>query len=162
MAALLLLCGCSSTLRGRPDVTVPPTATAAYTETAASDIRIHDAYGTPVSLFDYLGKPILLQFWPNGNNLSEAELDMLQRAYESHGETIVFLLICPEPPLPTSGFSERGLLPLLYFDPDREAAAIYDAKQMPVTVFVDADGFIAGESRGTISEEALLFGLNLL
>lgn len=161
-AALLLLCGCSPTLRGRPNVTVPPIATAAYSETLAADIRLTDTDGNTVSLLDYLGKPVLLQFWPDGNGLTEAELDMMQRAYESNGENIIFLLVCPEPPMPPNAFSERGLLPLLYFDPEQTAAEIYNAKQTPATIFIDADGFIAAQSEGSISEDALLFGLKLL
>lgn len=161
-AALVFLCGCSSSLRGRPDVTLPPVATAAYSETLAADIRLTDGDGNAVSLLDHLGSPILLQFWPDTSAPSDEELDIIQRAFESHGESIIFLLVCPKPPMPPDAFSERGLLPLLHFDPEQTAAEIYNAKQTPATIFIDADGFIAAQSEGSISEDALLFGLKLL
>lgn len=161
-AALLLLCGCSSSLRSNPNVTVPPTTTAAYTETPASDFSVTDAEGNRTCLFDHLGTPVLVQFWPDPTALSERELDIIQHAFDEHGEEIVFLLVCPVPPSPNDLFSERGLLPLLHFDADGSAAAVYGVGDMPATLFIDADGFIATQASGSITEDALLFGLDLL
>jgi len=161
-AAQFLLCGCSPSLRGNPRITVPPTVTAVYTETPASNIRITDTAGIEKNLFDHLGSPILLQFWPDPAALTEAEANAMRAAYDTHGEKIVFLLVCPAPPAPDTLFSEHGLLPLLFFDADGSAAKTYNAAEAPATIFIDADGFIATQSIGPISEEALIFGLNLL
>lgn len=158
-AALLLPCGCSSSLRTRPGVTVPPVATAAYTETPAADIRLTDINGNEVFLFDHLGTPVLLQFWTN-DEISEEELSAMQRAYAARGEEIVFLLVCPTP-FPDL-LSEKGFSELLYFDPDGSAAAAYGIGSSCATIFIDADGFIATQSIGPLSEDALLFGLQLL
>jgi len=161
-AALLLLCGCSPSLRSNPAITVPPVATAAYTETPASDIPLIDADGNEFSLFDHLGTSILLQFWPNPELLSDAELDVMQRAYTEYGKETVFLLILSQASVSTDAFSERGMQALLCYDPTGTAAAAYGALDQPATIFIDADGFIATQSNGILSEDALFFGLSLL
>jgi len=161
-AALFLLCGCSPSLRGNPAITVPPVATATYTETPAQNIQLTDNKGDSITLFDYLGSPVLLQFWPDLNALSDSELDAMQHAYMQKGDDIVFLLVCPAPPSSDDAFSKRGLLPLLCFDADGAAAKTYEAEHAPATIFIDADGFIVTQANETISQDALFFGLDLL
>lgn len=159
-AALLLLCGCSSSLRTRPGVTVPPVATAAYTETPATDIVLTDANGNEMHLFDHLGTPVLLQFWPEGTAIAEENVAAVRRAYDDCGKDVMFLVVCTVSH--ADALTEAGLASLVHFDTDGAAARAYDIDQSPVTIFIDADGFIATQSVGTISEEVLLFGLKML
>lgn len=163
-----LMCACSNSLRPRPGQTVPPVTTAAYTETAAADISVMDSDGRPVLLSDYLGTPVLLKFWASWNTRSTDELPALQRAYNLYGEDIAFLIVnvtdgTRETQQSAQAFlNEQGYTFPVLFDHDGAAALTYGAGERPVTVFIDADGFIVTLSQGEIAEDALLFGLRLL
>lgn len=149
-----------------PMTPIPYADGAGFEVDAAHDFSFMSHTDEEVSLFDYIGRPMLLHFWNGESDAVLAELQALDRAYREYGEEIVFL------PVHTMGAQTRGeaealfgrqslALPM-FFDEDGSAMRACGASQAPVTYFIDADGFIAAASTGSIDEETLLFGLSLL
>lgn len=145
---------------------VPYAEGASFAVDAAHDCAFVAEEGERITLFDYLGTPVLLHFWNGEGEAELAELQALERAYQEYGEQIIFL------PVHTQGtqsrseaeaFYRRESLALpLFFDEDGSAIEAYGKPQAPVTYFIDAEGFIAASSTGSIDEDTLLFGLSLL
>lgn len=145
---------------------VPYAEGASFAVDAAHDCAFVAEEGERITLFDYLGTPVLLHFWNGEGEAELAELQALERAYREYGEQIVFL------PIHTQGaqsrseaeafFRRESLALPLFFDEDGSAIEAYGKPQAPVTYFIDAEGFIAAASTGSIDEDTLLFGLSLL
>lgn len=145
---------------------VPYAEGASFAVDAARDCAFVGEDDESISLFDYLGTPVLLHFWNGEGEAELAELQALERAYREYGEQIVFL------PIHTQGaqtrseaeafFRRESLALPLFFDEDGSAIEAYGKPQAPVTYFIDAEGFIAAASTGSIDEDTLLFGLSLL
>ena len=145
---------------------VPYAEGASFAVDAARDCAFVGEDDERISLFDYLGTPVLLHFWNGEGEAELAELQALERAYREYGEQIVFL------PIHTQGaqtrseaeafFRRESLALPLFFDEDGSAIEAYGKPQAPVTYFIDAEGFIAASSTGSIDEDTLLFGLSLL
>lgn len=145
---------------------VPYAEGASFAVDAAHDCAFVGEDDERISLFDYLGTPVLLHFWNGEGEAELAELQALERAYQEYGEQIIFL------PVHTQGaqsrseaeafFRRESLALPLFFDEDGSAIEAYGKPQAPVTYFIDAEGFIAASSTGSIDEDTLLFGLSLL
>jgi len=142
-------------------------------ENAEEKIRVPnftalDEYGNEVELYDFLGKPIVLNFWASWCGPCRMEMPYFDDAYKEHGEEINFLMVNL-----TDGSTETvesasefiGLegfsFPLL-FDSTQEAAYLYGVYSIPMTFFVDAEGYLVARATGSIDGEMLKSGLDML
>jgi peroxiredoxin len=57
---------------------------------------------------------------------------------------------------------EAGYTFTVLFDTKQEAAITYGLTSIPLTVFIDKDGYIEGVARGGIDEETLRYGISLI
>ena len=127
-----------------------------------------DEEGNEVELYDFLGKPIVLNFWASWCGPCRAEMPDFDSAYKEHGEEINFLMVNL-----TDGTTETvesasefiGLegfsFPLL-FDTMQEAAYLYGVYSIPMTFFIDAEGYLVARASGSINGEMLKSGLYML
>ena len=58
--------------------------------------------------------------------------------------------------------SEMGFAFPIYFDTYGDASYAYEVSAFPTPVFIDADGYVVARYRGTISEETLQSGINMI
>ena len=160
--AAMLTTGCRKEgLHARADITVPPVPTAVYTESAAPDITIRDMNGNSIRLSDLFGKPIVLKFFRPDHAHSMDDLALLQDAFDVHKEDIQFVILTDRDPS-SLVFPDDMRISLPFFtDPDGTAFTAYHIADMPATIFIDADGFIAAQAQDSISKEALDFGIKL-
>lgn len=145
---------------------IPYAEGAAFDVASAPDFAFAGSDGAFASLYDHLGTPILVHFWNGGGDAVVEELHALDRAFANYGEDVQFLIIH------TAGeqsqneakslFSREELKLPLFFDADGSALDACGAMQPPVTYFIDAEGFVAAASTGSIDEDTLSFGLSLL
>ena len=138
------------------------TADADAAETfAAMDFTVYDADGNQVSLSDFFGKPILINFWATWCPPCKSELPDFDRVYADYGEDVVFMMVnmtdgSRDTVESASAFvADNGYSFPVYYDCDLNAAYTYGASSIPMTVLIDADANIVGAQIGILTEEQL-------
>ena len=134
----------------------------------AVDFIVYDEDGNQVHLFDYIGKPLVLNFWASWCGPCKMEMPFFQEKYEELGEDVQFLMVNM-----TSGSretKERAVkliqkseytFPVLY-DLDSYAAYVYSVYSLPTTLFLDAEGYVIAMANGSIKGEILQRGIDMI
>ncbi len=128
---------------------------------AAMDFTVYDIDGTPVSLSEFYGRPILINFWATWCPPCKAELPDFDRVYSDYGADVVFMMVnmtdgSRDTVESASAFVEdNGYSFPVYFDSDLDAAYTYGASSIPMTVLIGADANIVGAQVGVLTEEQL-------
>lgn len=127
----------------------------------APDFTVVDVDDNEVKLSDYIGKPIVLNFWASWCPPCKAEFPEFEKVYNEQKDDVTFLMINM-----TDGqreTKEKGLkyitdneytLPI-YFDTKQEASFTYGIVSIPTTLFINTDGNIVSAKQGQISEKTL-------
>ena len=111
----------------------------------APPFTLNDVEGHPVSLTDYKGKIVLLNFWATWCEPCKKEMPEIQAAYEQYKDRgfVVLGVNFGENPDPAVSFVHHGRLtfPVL-LDRKVNVAERYGVLGLPVSFFIDADGMI--------------------
>ena len=59
----------------------------------AMDFTVYTTDGTPVSLSDHFGRPILINFWATWCPPCKSEMPDFDRVYADYGDDVVFMMI---------------------------------------------------------------------
>lgn len=140
----------------------------------ASDIRRADfnfplisISGERLSLDDFEGKTIFLNFWATWCPPCIAEMPNIQDLYESlsANEEIVFIMLSlDEDPQTARAFLDRKKYTLPVYFPAGRQPGVYNSSVVPTTYIISPDGNIVSEKRGMAkynSESFKTFLLNL-
>ena len=134
----------------------------------APDFTVYDADGNPIHLSDFIGKPIILNFWASWCGPCKSEMPDFDQAFSQYGENIHFVMVnC------TDGYREtidtaqsfikgQGYHFPVYFDTASEAAYTYGASSIPMTFFIDAEGCLVAYWPGALDGELLQVGIDLI
>jgi len=132
----------------------------------AKDIEITDMDGNKVMLFDYKGKPIVINFWASWCGPCKSEMPEFQTAFEEYGDKIQFVMLnltdgSQETEETAKEFikEEKFTFPV-FFDKELEGASLYNIYSIPETYFIDKDGNIKHQVKGSMDLEALKKGLD--
>jgi len=130
----LLMTGCSSGTNQQPVIGKP-----------APNFKLQSLDGQSISLSDFRGKPVLINFWATWCGPCRIEMPYLQQIYEEwHGKGMVVLTInIGESSSQIKEFMQsQGLsLPVL-LDKGGSVAQKYNILGIPTTFFLDKDGVI--------------------
>ena len=126
----------------------------------APDFTVYDGDNNTVNLSDYMGKPIVLNFWASWCGPCQMEMPHFESVYQEMGEDIHFIMVNMTGGRETlnsakSFLNKTGYTFPVFFDLDLDAAYAYNAFSLPTTVFIDADGNIRDMVSGAISEATL-------
>ncbi len=134
----------------------------------APDFTVYDKDGNPVQLYDYTGKPLVVNFWASWCGPCQMEMPDFEDKYQELGEEVQFLMInmtdgSRETVDSASAFiAQQGFtFPVLY-DTDSDAALTYGAYSLPTTYFINADGYAVARATGAIDAETLQQGIDLI
>lgn len=121
------------------------------------DFTLTDLDGNIVSLADYKGKAIMLNFWGTFCPPCVYEMPLFQKYYERHKDDglVILAVNLNEPPVTVRRFvKEHGLtFPILL---DKEVVRKqYGVKQYPTTFFVNRQGIVVSKIDRIIDERIL-------
>jgi len=114
-----------------------------------------------VSLADFKGKPVLINFFGAWCVPCRAELPLLEQSYRKQGAKVGFVGIdtTDSRTEATDLLSATNVTYPAAYDPRGTLKGSYGVRAMPTTVFVRADGTIADRVAGKLTEETLARGL---
>ena len=144
-----------------PEETEPP-------KVEAPDFTVENADGEEVKLSDYVGKPIVLNFWASWCSPCKSEMPEFNAAWEELEGEVQFLMVNM-----TDGSREtidtakeyvegEGFTFPVLFDTNSEAAIAYGAYSLPTSYFIDAEGYVVARAVGAIDRDTLQKGLDLI
>ena len=134
----------------------------------APDFTVYDLAGDPHRLSDFVGKPVILNFWASWCGPCKSEMPEFQKFYEAYGDRLHFMLVnltdgAQETVDSAAGYiAGEGYTFPVYFDTDMDAAYQYGVQAVPVTYFIDAAGNLMAYAQGALNEAMLQQGVDLL
>lgn len=124
----------------------------------APDFTLADVDGNEVTLADFRGRPVMLNFWATWCapcRLEMPEMEQAQQDYAADG--LAILAINQEEPAErvAAFMDELGLTFSAPLDVDGDVAAQYGAFFLPSSVFINADGEVTAFHRGIIARSQI-------
>jgi peroxiredoxin len=142
----------------------PATSTLAPTTSSADrpapDFTLIDLDGNQVSLSQFSGKPVVINFWATWCMPCRIEMPHLIAAYEQEESDIVFLAIGVEDTeSAVRRFAEEYSMPFTILLDDGQVARDYRVRGIPVTFFIGRDGQIVVRYEGGMTPWSIEEGL---
>ena len=144
-AALLVLPGGS--LLAAPDQSLTPIPD----RPPAPAFDLKDAQGQPQRLADYLGKPVILNFWATWCPPCREEMPSMQRAHEAlsaDGVAVIAVSVGDDAEAIGDFLEETPVDFPLPMDSDSKVAQRYPLKGLPTTYVIDPQGRLAYRAEG--------------
>lgn len=156
-----------------PTSTPLPTSTPAPTsvpvnKNTATNFTVYDSNGNAVSLSDYFGKPIVVNFWASWCGPCKSEMPGFDRMYQQYKGSVSFLMVDmvdgyrETKETGQSYIANNGYSFPVFYDTKQSASYAYSVTSYPTTLFIDANGNIAKIKKGAMSESTLENEINAL
>ena len=137
-------------------------------ENTAPDFSVLDYEGNIVSLSDFYGKPIIINFWASWCGPCRGEMPVFEELYKEFGEEVVFMMINL-----TDGKSEtvssvkefitdEGYTFPVYFDTEDSASTAYSINPIPHTFVINKNGNVETHFIGALNENTLRAIIDLI
>ena len=112
--------------------------------------------GKGVSLDQFRGRPVLVNFWGSYCVPCRIEMPLIEKVARQKPTLVVLLVDVSDDPAAARRFvSELGVRSTVLDDRDANVASQYGVVGLPTTVFVRADGSIEGRHVGQLDEKTL-------
>ena len=113
----------------------------------APDFCVQTLNGETAVLEDFAGKPTVLNFWATWCAPCKSEMPVFEDMYGKYGNEVNFVMINVDggasPVAAASEFiAQNGYTFPVYADTDYSASYAYNARSIPLSVFIDKDGNI--------------------
>lgn len=135
---------------------------------AAPDFTVYDIDGDAVSLSDFIGKPVIINFWASWCGPCKMEMPEFEKKFNELGGDIQFLMVNltdgnrETRETAISYIEESGYTFPVYFDTDQDAAYTYGVYSIPSTYFIGADGSAVAMAQGAIDGSILDQGISMI
>ena len=124
----------------------------------APDFEVPGPDGQPVSLSQYRGQPVWINFWASWCAPCRAEFPEMDHVYQQHRERGLALLAISfmERPEETTAYLERAKPSFtIGLDPQGVVAGQYRVLGLPTHVFIDGEGIVRDIRVGPMNEELM-------
>jgi len=129
----------------------------------APNFALQSTDGGQVTLADLTGKPLVINFWATYCPPCKAEMPMLQRRVNAASGARLVLINEGESAQRARDFlTATGIQQAALLDTDLKVGRAYGVLPLPTTVFVRADGSIAGRHIGEMDDRVLAAWLSTL
>ena len=133
----------------------------------APDFTVYDADGNEVHLSDFRGKPVVLNFWASWCGPCKSEMPDFESVYQTFGQDIHFVMVNLTTGRETveiaqAFLDQSGYTFPVYFDTQASAAMTYGVSAVPMTFFIDAEGYPIAYAQGALSAEHLQMGIDMI
>lgn len=125
------------------------------TSEQAPDFMLQTPDGESVSLSDFRGKPLIINFWASWCPFCVDEMPLLERAASESGAQLLFVNLQESKEAAKSFANKLNIKSAMVLDPEADAKKKYNVFTQPVTYFIDADGIIRDKKFGPLTEEEL-------
>lgn len=136
--------------------------------TPAPDFTMTDADGATLTLADFKGKPVLLNFWASWCGPCQSEMPDIQTAWKEHGTDVEFVIVNMtgmngETEQSAKAFlADAGYTFPCYFDANNSAATAFGVSSIPQTYLINAEGNILGGYMGAMTSSIIDEGIQML
>ena len=134
----------------------------------APDFTVYDQDGNEVHLSDFLGKPVILNFWASWCGPCKSEMPDFQEIYKEYGTDIHFVMVnltdgAQETMITATEFlDESGYSFPVYYDKDMDAAMTYQVYGIPVTYFINTEGHLIAQGSSALDAETIKRGIEMI
>ncbi len=157
LAAILAMVLAGSTIALGCSATLSPNR-GAEIGNLAPDFQLNDLDGQPVSLGDFRGRPVLVNFWASWCPPCRAEMPFIQDTFAdkkwADKGLVVLAVDIGESPLTVSEFvNNYGLTFPVLLDITKDVSLEYHVAAIPTTLLIDRDGIIQDIRIGAFSSK---------
>lgn len=133
----------------------------------APGFTVVDGEGNKVALSDFIGKPVVLNFWASWCGPCKSEMPDFDDAFAQYGEEVQFLMVnCTggrETVKTAQKFiQDNGYTFPVYFDTESSASRAYGVSSIPATYFIDAQGRGVAYGIGPLDGDSLRRGIGMI
>jgi len=122
----------------------------------APSFTLNNLNGEEVSLSDYEGKIVLINFWATWCGYCDKEMPDLQRLHEENEDLVVLAVDVRESKQEVQSYIDKGNydFPVL-LDENGEASITYLVSAFPTSYFVDEKGILLGAVQGMMTYDKM-------
>ena len=134
----------------------------------APDFTVYDIEGNEVHLSDYLGTPVVLNFWASWCGPCKMEMPHFEEKSKELAGEVQFLMVNVtdggrETVETASSFiAGEGYTFPVFYDTAYSASSAYGAYSLPTTIFINAEGHAIAQAVGAIDSATLQKGIDLI
>lgn len=125
----------------------------------APNFALKDLNGQEVTLTQFLGQPVMLNFWASWCAPCRLEMPLMEATYQKHkDEGLAILAInSGESPEAAQAFVTENKLtfPILMDENLEVSNLIYRLRGLPVSIFIDREGNLVARHVGTLNERLM-------
>lgn len=130
----------------------------------ARNFLVLDQDWNTVTLSQFIGKPIVINFWASWCPPCKAELPDFEKAYKEYGDVVFLMVNLTDGSRETVDtakdfISRNGYTFPVYFDTEFSASYAYSLSSIPVTCFIDEEGNLVTSRVGMIDYDTLVDGI---
>ncbi len=123
----------------------------------APEFTLNTLEGKPVSLSEFRGRPVVLEFWATWCGPCRHQFPKMARLHEQYEGEVQFLMVnTAEDAATVRAFAEQVEVPgIILMDPTDKVGERYGTRILPSLFFIDADGVVQAAVPGALKDVEL-------